>query len=291
MKNSRPDILSRPLFILALGLLLLNDCYLKYEFSNLFTGKLSDFAGLFVFPYFFSSLRTKWSKTIYSTTFLVFMFWKSTFSQEIIEWWQAIGIGINRTVDYTDLIALIILPISYKYFKVQLTTELKVHKALYIPLATISVFAFWATTLPREKVQVNIDTNKNFELPMSKSDFFNSLTSGHGYSGNLEKNLRDSLFYLTFGLNEFQAQIKALSIIKGIDSTKTLVKLDSILFGYFTGGLFSGVDRDDIDDFKSLTSEEFENYFEKEFIIPMREKRAEYLYYDNKEIEDLYQEQ
>ena len=42
-----------PLFLVGLGILLLNDFYLKYAFSNAFTGKLSDVAGLFIFPFFF----------------------------------------------------------------------------------------------------------------------------------------------------------------------------------------------------------------------------------------------
>lgn len=43
-------------FLLALTLLLLNDFVLKETFANWFTGKLSDFAGLFVFPLFWITL-------------------------------------------------------------------------------------------------------------------------------------------------------------------------------------------------------------------------------------------
>lgn len=290
MKNARPDILSRPLFIFGIALLLLNDFYLKYEYSNSLTGKASDFAGLFVFPYFLSSFQSKRKKAIYFTTLLLFIFWKSTLSQEIIQWLQSIGIGIDRVVDYTDLVALVVLPFSYKYFKVQLTKEFKVHKALTIPLFLISGFSFWATTLPREKVDVNVDTNKRFELSMSKSELFNSLTTGHGYSDTLAQNLQDSAFYLTFNINNYRAQVKALSIIKEVDSSKTEVQIDSVLYGYITGGLFTGVKKEDIDDFNALNAQEFENYFEREFIAPIRENRAVHLYYDNKVIYDLYQE-
>lgn len=290
MKNARPDLLSRPLFIFGVALLLLNDFYLKYEYGNFLTGKISDFAGLFVFPYFLSSIQIKRQKAIYFTTFLLFIFWKSTFSQEIIEWFQAVGIGTNRVVDYSDLVALIVLPFSYQYFQVQLAKEFKVSKALIIPLFIISMFAFWATTLQREKVVVNVDTNKRFELPMSKSELFNSLTTGHGNSDTLEENLQDSTFYLTFDMNDYRAQVTVLSIIKEIDSSKTIVLLDSVLYGYITGGLFSGVDKEEIDDFKSLTDQEFENHFENKVIIPIKENKAEYIYYDNKGNYDWYQE-
>lgn len=290
MTNSRPDILTRPIFLFGVGLLLLNDFYLKYEYSNMLTGKLSDFVGLLIFPYFFSSFQINWSKAIYISTVGLFIYWKSAYSQELIEWSQSIGIGLNRTIDYSDLIALIILPISYKNFRAQLINKVNLDKAFTIPVMVISVFAFWATTLPRERVEVNVDTDKCYELSMSKTEMFNALTAGHGYSDTLEKNLQDSLFYLTFDINEHRAQIKALSIIKEIESTKTLICLDSILDVDITGQLFVGVDRDDINSFNSLTQKEFESYFEKNFIKPVLEGKARYLYYDNKEIYDKYQE-
>ncbi|MDB5263407.1 MAG: hypothetical protein JWQ14_2690 [Adhaeribacter sp.] len=177
MKTARVDILSRPFLLLALGLLLLNDFYLKYEYSNFLTGKLSDFAGLFFFPYFLSSLLVKSKRTIYTLTAFVFIFWKSDFSQELIEWWQTIGIGINRVVDHSDLIALLILPFSFKHFNEQLKTESNVHKALTISLTVVSLFAIWATTLPTEKVNIDVPVSKVFELKMSKAEFLKFNTS------------------------------------------------------------------------------------------------------------------
>ena len=43
------QILGSPGFLIGLSLLLTNDFVLKEQFHNGFTGKLSDFAGLFVF--------------------------------------------------------------------------------------------------------------------------------------------------------------------------------------------------------------------------------------------------
>ena len=45
-------MLTSPGFVVGLSLLLLNDLFLKARFHNPLTGKLSDFAGLFVFPLF-----------------------------------------------------------------------------------------------------------------------------------------------------------------------------------------------------------------------------------------------
>ncbi len=290
MRTSRPDILSRPLFILALGLLLLNDFYLKYEHSSFLTGKLSDLAGLFLFPFFLSSLRIKWTNTIYLGTAILFMFWKSEFSQEIINWFQTVGIGINRVVDYSDLLALGILPFSLIYFRKQLKTEHRISMYLTVPLSVVSLFAIWATTLPREQVELNINVNEVYEINMSKTEFFNSIQAGHGYSDTIGKNLEDSLFYLDFDIVEgYRADVTALSTIISIDSISTSIRLDLILHGYITGSLFSGVDNDDIEHFKSLSTKDFKALFEANLIKPIREGKAEYIYFDNKEIYDSYQ--
>ena len=45
--------LYRILFLVSIFLLLINDFYLKYEYHNYLTGKLSDFPGLFAFSIFF----------------------------------------------------------------------------------------------------------------------------------------------------------------------------------------------------------------------------------------------
>ena len=271
MKNFRADILLRPVFIAALGLLLLNDFYLKYQYSNFITGKLSDFTGLFIFPYFLSSLQTKWKKIIYSATALLFIFWKSNLSQEIIEWIQLAGIGINRVIDYSDLYALIILPVSYKYLNQQLTIRQRIHKTLSIPLSLISLFAIWATTLPKEKVDINIEINKTFELQMSKADFFKSISAGHRYSDTLSKNLNDSLFYLSFNIHDYNVNnVMVLATVKNKNSSVTTVRLDSIYYGYVVGSLFTGVNKKDKENFKSLNAKEFATYFEKNFIIPIK---------------------
>ncbi len=290
MKHSRPDILLRPLFILALGLLLLNDFYLKFEFPNFLTGKLSDIAGLFLFPYFLSSLRIKWAKTIYIGTAVLFLFWKSPFSQEVINLAQTVGIGFNRVIDYTDLFALIMLPFSLQYFQKQLSTEQKIGKYITIPLGVISLFAIWATTLSREKVEMNVNMNEEYELQMSKTDLFNSMQAGHGYSDTLQKNLTDSLFYLHFGIvDDGRADVTALSTIISIDSNRTKLRLEKILDVYITGGLFSGVDKDDIEHFKSISAEDFKTHFVTNFIEPIEKGKAEFIYYDNKAVYDSHQ--
>ncbi|WP_236252735.1 hypothetical protein [Echinicola sp. 20G] len=270
--------------------MLFNDFYLKYEFSNFLTGILSDIAGLFLFPYFLSSLLVKWNKSIYLGTAVLFIFWKSHFSQDLINWAQSLGIGFNRVIDFTDLFALIILPISYRYFQKQLSTEQKINKHLTVPLGLATLFSIWATALPREKVDLNLVVNAEYEMELSKADIFNSIQAGHGYSYTLDKNLSDSLFYLHFDIiDESRINIMALSTIIATDTNKTKIKLNKILYGYITGKLFGGVDRDDIKHCKSVSAEEFKNHFELNFIHSIENGKTENIYYDNKEIYDSYQ--
>ncbi|WP_299991851.1 hypothetical protein [uncultured Pontibacter sp.] len=290
MKNQsfRPELITQPLFILGLVLLLVNDLYLKYEFSNSLTGKLSDFAGLFIFPFFFSTLIVKYSRHFYLLTAVLFIYWKSPLSQPLIEWCNAVGAPINRTVDYTDLLALSILPFSYYYFKNKLEIERRYSPLLTVICSVVSLFAFCATTLPMEQVNSKVATNKYFVLDMSKEELFTTLTAGHPYSDSLKKNLDDSLFYLIFDIPGLRAQVTALAVIKSIDVRRTSIKLDSVISGDITGGLFSGVDQYDINRFQSLSQIDFEAYFERNFVEKIKGKEAEFLYYKNKEIHDRY---
>jgi hypothetical protein len=68
-------------FIFALLLLLLNDFWLKGLFGNWFTGKLSDFAGLFVFAMFWMAIFPSHRTKIGVLTAVAFAFWKSPLSQ------------------------------------------------------------------------------------------------------------------------------------------------------------------------------------------------------------------
>lgn len=175
------------------------------------------------------------------------MFWKSEHSQFFIEWWRSIGIGMNRTVDYTDLFSLLILPFSYKYFSSQIRTQTRTNYPTTVSICIISLFAFWATSLPREEVDLKIPIQKKYELQMSKKYLLNSLNYAHGYSNNIEKNLKDSLFYIHFDIHEdYFADVTALAKIISIDSTITMIQLDTIINGSITGRLFSGVDQDDV---------------------------------------------
>src|SRR4051794_33419248 len=113
MSQKNLHILASPAFLTGLFLLLLNDLILKRQFHNGLTGKLSDFAGLFAFPLFWAAFFPRRKSLVYISTAVLFIFWKSAYSQPLIEGWNSLALfPIERTVDYGDLVALIILPLS-----------------------------------------------------------------------------------------------------------------------------------------------------------------------------------
>jgi len=144
MKN-RFQIFATLPFLACLGVLLCNDFYWKAAFHNTLTGKLSDFAGLFVFAIFWSTFFPKYRKIVYWSIAAFFIFWKSAASTAFIDVWNQWSFwGISRVVDYTDLWALISLPLAYAYEMYPLKPKpLKLNPAF---IAVLSFFAFAATS-------------------------------------------------------------------------------------------------------------------------------------------------
>lgn len=138
-------ILTSPWFIVGLLLLLLNDFLFKKLYGNWITGKLSDFAGMLIFPLFWTALFSKHKKEIFLLSALLFIYWKSPYSQFFITRWNDLGfLRIGRTVDYTDLFALLVLPIGY-ILESRTRYPPRIRLSPIIPLL-ISVFAFMATS-------------------------------------------------------------------------------------------------------------------------------------------------
>lgn len=144
MTERKFHILASPGFLIGLLLLLLNDLIFKAQFHNGLTGKLSDFAGLFVFPLFWAAFFPRLKSLVYVLTAVSFTFWKSAYSQPLIDGWNGLPFfGIERTVDYSDLLALTILPLSYAYSRVPSNYHVP-RPALYL-IAFVSMFSFTAT--------------------------------------------------------------------------------------------------------------------------------------------------
>jgi beta-glucosidase len=166
--NHRLDLLTTPVFLLGLAILLLNDWVWKAQFSNLLSGKLSDFAGLFVFVIFWTALFPTQKRWVFGLTGLFFIFWKSPFSQPLIASWNGLGLWqIARVVDFSDNIALLSLPAAYWWLakKQDAKPRFRLHPVL--PLM-VAAFAFCATSrIQRHMVELD---KKVYEIEMSKSD-------------------------------------------------------------------------------------------------------------------------
>lgn len=159
--KKRPDILTSPAFVAALALLLLNDFALKPLFGNALTGKLSDFAGLFVFPLFWAALFPRLRGAFYVLTAALFTFWKTELSTPAVEAaGRLAGLHFERAVDYTDLLALFALPASYAYGAREPRAAPRL--APYA-VGVVSLFAFAATQPVRHRL--DYDQKYYFDIP------------------------------------------------------------------------------------------------------------------------------
>lgn len=113
-ENAAKVLTSPPLF-LSLALLLLNDWYLKAAYHNALTGKLSDFAGVFLLSIVAFALWPRRKGAIAVVVVLAFISWKSPLSEPLITLVNTFGpTGFGRVVDMTDLAALAMVPLAWR---------------------------------------------------------------------------------------------------------------------------------------------------------------------------------
>lgn len=138
-----------PIWI-SLFLLLINDWLIKVHYPSVVSGKLSDFAGIYLVSslgFYYFRFHKIWVITIVICSFT---FWKSHFSQPFLDLWNAIGfIQYARVVDYYDLFAFLVIPLAYV-----LTAQYQKHLLLTRPIGilrnsiiTITAFAVIATSV------------------------------------------------------------------------------------------------------------------------------------------------
>lgn len=140
--------LIHPVFLICVALLLLNDVYLKYAYSNWWSGKLSDITGLIAFTLFgFVVLSLDRIKIILLVS-LFFLWWKSPLSEPVIAFFnQRLDLPVTRIVDYSDYIALGFLPLTLR-LKLPVAAPVKWQRLVITGSGMISLFAFCATSMP-----------------------------------------------------------------------------------------------------------------------------------------------
>ncbi|MFK7772305.1 MAG: hypothetical protein AB8F94_09200 [Saprospiraceae bacterium] len=194
----RLDLLQSKIFIFSLLLVLVNDFILKYNSPSWLTGKLSDFAGLFVFAVFWMAFFPKKRNTIVWATAIIFTWWKSPLSQPLIEYWNEIVFySIDRVIDYSDLMALLVLPFAIVFCKSDSVARLRVSPVL---TTLVSFFIFCSTSAiepvlyeyPNPQIFVfkcEVDSSAVFEKELSMGDFEKDSTDWMRYK------YKDKLFF------------------------------------------------------------------------------------------------
>jgi len=146
----RFTIYTSPAFIGALLVLLINDGYLKWHFTGWVTGKLSDFAGLLLASMLLGPVFPRHTGKAIVTLALAFVVWKSPMSQQLIDFWNALGLfTIGRVSDYGDLCALVMLPLGaalYHRHLDHLGEVRAVQRLLFWPVLLTTVSAISATS-------------------------------------------------------------------------------------------------------------------------------------------------
>lgn len=182
MSERKLHLLVSPLFVTALFLLLANDFIFKPLFHNWGTGKLSDFAGLFAFFIFWAAFFPRRNKVIGIMIATGFVFWKSAWSEPIIDWWNSFGLyQVSRITDWSDLLALVMLPGANSYARryaesLSTTTSnslwVKARQPTLFVISALSVFAFTATQFVNDR---KVSIQREYEFAMEKSDLISQL--------------------------------------------------------------------------------------------------------------------
>ncbi len=283
MKSKLPFyVLSSPFFLLCLVILLANDFYLKCEFHNFITGKLSDFVGLFIFPIFISVFLPKRIEIVFILTGIFFIFWKSELSEDfILMLCNITNLSFHRTIDYTDLMALSILPLSYYYLKNLLQRNYELKKGYSFALSFICLFSFYATSVAHKEISINLKSNKTYQLPLSKKQLFKMLNNGSGNNANSRKNMNDSIYIVQFNIPTLNSLANARVKIKQVNHFKVDIQLDSILSCTFQGKF----KKSDLNACRKIKLKEFEYLFRKNYIDIIKSRKFEKtnLYYFNVE--------
>jgi hypothetical protein len=148
-------------FVGSLLLLFVNDHFLKAQFANGITGKLSDMAGIILLPLLLAFLLPRISRYTALISALLFIYWKSPLSQPLIDLYNEYAfIQTSRVVDYTDLYVLSLLPIPY--FLIRKIDELgkwKIKKGIPLLLLIPTAITLMATAPPEKHYYTRTDGN------------------------------------------------------------------------------------------------------------------------------------
>ncbi|MFV0537408.1 MAG: hypothetical protein ACK5M3_08550 [Dysgonomonas sp.] len=168
------DLILSPFFIIGLITLILNDFYFKYEYGNFITGKLSDFSGLLIFPMFLATIIPKLKKSASLVTGIGFIIWKLPLFTPVIDSFNQLSpVTIHRVIDYTDYIALLVLPLSHyliNYINYSFDINwVQLKNFSKYSLLVIAFFSFCATSVAMREIPrgtIYIGESHTIKLPI-----------------------------------------------------------------------------------------------------------------------------
>lgn len=155
MRNPLSRVLTGWPFLLSLALLIANDTWFKYAWPGWITGKLSDFAGMALLGLLLFALfpRRVWVSSLLLAA--GFLYWKSPASDPLIAAFNALGWwNAGRTVDYSDMIALAVLPACQVGVQrvAPRTSPIPLRRLLAWPVTALTLAAMMGTTvMPLER--------------------------------------------------------------------------------------------------------------------------------------------
>jgi hypothetical protein len=164
---NKPTLLRNPQFLTGLLVLLLNDLVLKPSLHNWFTGKLSDFAGLYIFPVFLCHFFPAYRRHIYWLVAVLFAFWKSSMSDGLVGFLHSIHVPFDRVTDLTDLVALVALPWSYYWC----TRTVRWGRPATLATGVLALVIFCGDSVPMRMLTGPVaEYEKHFSLPTSLTE-------------------------------------------------------------------------------------------------------------------------
>jgi len=138
-------------FLVCLAALIANDGWLKAAYPGVVSGKLSDFSGVALVGMLAIAAFPRRALALSIAISAVFLWWKCPLSQSTIELVDTIApFRIGRTVDYTDLMALSVLPICAHVVNCVDRYSLwndRLRRVVTIPVVAITALAVMGTSI------------------------------------------------------------------------------------------------------------------------------------------------
>lgn len=231
----RLRLLATPVFVLSVALLALNDFLLKPMLHNWFTGKLSDAAGLTAFALFICAVWPARRSVIAIATTVGFVFWKSPFSQFLIDFANsALPFTVGRTVDYSDCLVLPLVWLVSKYHPYM--TPWPARQWLINSFACLSLFLFCATSyIPRYAITRSgtipaVALSSTDTVQQDLQTLFNDVANTYQLHCVVCDSLSSGRLYA-----ENEKEVAALSLIVNFDPEKHVLFFDVRTVGPPTG--------------------------------------------------------